>query len=79
VAGEVRNPSKRSFAEPWPATAWPDVPTVVLQGVDDRLFTPAFMRRVARDRLGVEPIEMPGGHLLALSRPADLARRLAAF
>ena len=78
MAGEERNPSKRSFAEPWPATAWPDVATVVLQGVDDRLFTPAFMRRVARDRLGVEPIEMPGGHLVALSRPEELARRLVA-
>jgi len=79
MAGEERQPSDRSFAEPWPATGWPAVPTVVLQGLDDRLFTPAFMRGLARDRLGVDPIEMPGGHLLALSRPQELARRLAAL
>jgi pimeloyl-ACP methyl ester carboxylesterase len=79
LAGEDRSPSTRSFTEPWPATRWPDVPTVVLHGSDDRFFPPAFMRRVARDRLGLEPIEMPGGHLVALSRPAELARRLAAL
>ncbi len=79
MAGEERYPSDRSFAEPWPATHWPDVPTVVLQGLDDRLFPPAFTRRVARERLGVEPVEMPGGHLLALSRPGELARRLVAL
>ena len=79
MAGEARYPSDRSFSEPWPATAWPAVRTVVLQGLDDRLFTPAFMRRVARDRLGLDPIEMPGGHLMALSRPDELARQLAAL
>ncbi len=79
MAGEERYPSDRSFAEPWPATHWPDVPTVVLQGLDDRFFPPAFTRRVARERLGVEPVEMPGGHLRALRRPRDLARRLVAL
>lgn len=79
MAGEERLPSDRSFADPWPATAWPPVPTVVLQGRDDRLFPPAFARRLARDRLGVDTTEMPGGHLVALSRPDELARRLAAL
>lgn len=74
-----RYPSQRSFAEPWPATAWPSVPTVVLQGRDDRLFPAAFVRRLARERLGVEPVEMRGGHLLALSEPDELARQLAAL
>ncbi|WP_255371764.1 alpha/beta fold hydrolase [Cellulosimicrobium sp. CUA-896] len=79
LAGEDRAPSARSFAEPWPAPAWPDVPTVVLQGRDDRLFPPSFQRAVTRDRLGLDVQEMPGGHLVALSRPAELADRLLAL
>lgn len=59
--------------------AWPDVPTRVLVGRDDRFFPAEFQRRVARERLGSEPHEMPGGHLVALSRPEDLAERLAAY
>jgi pimeloyl-ACP methyl ester carboxylesterase len=54
-------------------TAWPDVPTRVISGADDRFFPVAFQQRVARDRLGVEPRVVPGGHLLALSRPQVLA------
>jgi hypothetical protein len=34
---------------------------------------------VVRERLGLELDEMPGGHLLALSRPAELAERLDAY
>lgn len=74
-----REPSERSFAEPWPATAWPDVPTVVLQGDDDRLFPVPFQRAVARERLGAEVETLPGGHLVALSRPVELAARLDAL
>ncbi|MBD8077472.1 alpha/beta fold hydrolase [Cellulosimicrobium arenosum] len=79
AAADDRTPSARSFAEPWPAVAWPDVPTVVLQGRDDRLFPLAFQRAVARDRLGLDVEEMPGGHLVALSRPVELAERLEAL
>ena len=79
LAGEDRSPSARSFAEPWPAAAWPAVPTVVLQGRDDRLFPLSFQRSVARDRLGLEVEEMAGGHLVALSRPVELADRLDAL
>jgi pimeloyl-ACP methyl ester carboxylesterase len=56
--------------------AWPSVPTQVVVGSDDRFFPAAFQRRVARDRLGISVEEMPGGHLLALSRPNELAHRL---
>jgi pimeloyl-ACP methyl ester carboxylesterase len=72
----ARDASDRSFAEPWPMSAWPDVPTAVIAGQDDRLFPIAFQRRVSRDRLGLRPYEMPGGHLLALSRSTELADRL---
>ena len=64
------------MTQPWPLEAWPDVPTRVLAGRDDRLFPLAFQRRVARERLGLEVDEIEGGHLVALSRPRELARRL---
>ena len=70
--------SDTPFGEPWPLPAWPDVPTRVLSGRDDRLFPLEFQRRVARERLGVAAEAIPGGHLCALSRPGELVEALAA-
>lgn len=56
----------------------PAVPTRVLQAADDRFFTPEFMRGVARDRLGLEPVLIPGDHCAALSRPEELVAALLA-
>jgi pimeloyl-ACP methyl ester carboxylesterase len=67
------------FGQPWPLHKWPDVPTRFLQGRDDRFFPLEFQRRVVRDRLGMSIDEMPGGHLVALSRPAELAERLEVY
>jgi pimeloyl-ACP methyl ester carboxylesterase len=66
----------RPFADPWPLDAWPDLPTTVLAGADDRLFPIEFQDRVARERLGSTPVHLPGGHLIALSRPAELTAAL---
>ncbi|WP_020112512.1 alpha/beta fold hydrolase [Rhodococcus sp. 114MFTsu3.1] len=76
LGGTAPDQSDGPFALPWPLTAWPDIPTRCLQGIDDRFFPVEFQRRVVRDRLGIEVDEMPGGHLVALSRPAELADRL---
>jgi pimeloyl-ACP methyl ester carboxylesterase len=67
------------FEKPWPLEAWPDVPTRFLQGRDDRFFPLEFQRRVVRQRLGIPVDEMPGGHLVALSRPRELADRLEGY
>lgn len=75
AAGEPPQ-SARPFADP--VGPWPDVPTRVLVGRDDRFFPAAFQRRVAEERLGITPEELPGGHLVALSQPAEVARRLDA-
>ena len=64
------------FEDPWPLAAWPDVPTRFLLCRDDRFFPADFQRRVVRERLGIEPDEIDGGHLPALSRPHELAQRL---
>jgi hypothetical protein len=67
------------FEKPWPLEAWPDVATKFLLCRDDRFFPAEFLRRVVRERLGITPDEMDGGHLPALSRPKELAERLEAY
>jgi pimeloyl-ACP methyl ester carboxylesterase len=71
--------SMTPMTQPWPLDAWPDVPTRVLAGRDDRLFPAAFQRRIARERLGIAAVEIEGGHLFALSRPRELVEQLEAF
>lgn len=71
--------SMTPMMEPWPLDRWPDVPTRVLIGRDDRLFPADFQHRVARERLGIEGEEIEGGHLVALSRPRELVERLESF
>jgi pimeloyl-ACP methyl ester carboxylesterase len=82
VAAAMRQPfaqSGRPFEDPWPLNRWPDVPTRVVAGRDDRFFPVAFQRRLAEERLGLPVDEVPGGHLVALSRPVELADRLEAY
>lgn len=76
--GEPRQ-SGTPFEAPWPMAAWPDVPTRFLAARDDRFFPVEFQRRVVWERLGIPVDEMPGGHLVALSRPEELADRLVGY
>jgi hypothetical protein len=76
--GEPRQ-SDTPFAEPWPLVQWPRVPTRVLAGRHDRLFPLDFMCRLALERLGIGADVIDTGHLPALSRPAELARRLETY
>ena len=69
----------RVFSSPCTFEAWPSIPIHVLVGNEDRLFPAAFQSRLARERLGVEPDRLPGGHLIALSQPDELARRLESY
>ena len=71
--------SNTPFEQTWPLSAWPEIPTRVIQGSDDRLFPLEFQRKVVRDRLGLDLDVLPGGHLIALSRPADLAEQLLSY
>ena len=72
----VRDQVSTEWDEPWPLPAHPDVPTHVLLCRDDRFFTPDFQRRVARERLGIEPDEVDGPHCAPLSHPSAIADRL---
>jgi pimeloyl-ACP methyl ester carboxylesterase len=79
MARGERGQSGTPMAKPWPLAAWPEVPTRFLLCRDDRFFPAPFMRRVVRDRLGIVPDEMDGGHLPALARPDELADRLLTY
>jgi pimeloyl-ACP methyl ester carboxylesterase len=49
------------------------VPTVFVYASDDEIFEPEWERFMARELLGVEPIEIPGGHFPMVEDPAALA------
>jgi pimeloyl-ACP methyl ester carboxylesterase len=75
----LREQSNTPFEKPWPLDAWPDVPTKFLLCRDDRFFPAEFQRRLVHERLGIDPDEMPGGHLPALAHPDELVARLEAY
>jgi pimeloyl-ACP methyl ester carboxylesterase len=75
-AEHQRPEAEIAFGQPCDFTRWPEVPTTVLAGRDDRFFPLAFQRRVARERLGLEAKTLPGGHLNALSEPDALTGAL---
>jgi pimeloyl-ACP methyl ester carboxylesterase len=79
AARHGRVPAGGEYTEPWPGAALPDVPTRALLFRDDRFFPPDLQRRIAGERLGVVPDEMGGSHVALLSRPGELAERLAGY
>jgi len=78
AAGHQRNEADVAFEEPCPFKEWPEVPTTVLAGRDDRFFPFEFQNRVALERLATEARPVSGGHLCALSHPDAVARALLA-
>jgi pimeloyl-ACP methyl ester carboxylesterase len=74
-----RDETSKALQEPWPLEAWPDTPTRYLLCRDDRMFSAAWARRHARERLGIDADEIDGGHYITLSRPRELADRLLAY
>lgn len=74
-----RSESDTAYHDPWPLDAWPAVPTKFVVCLEDRMFPPEFMRRLAHDRLGIEPDEIVAGHCVALSHPHELADMLAGY
>jgi pimeloyl-ACP methyl ester carboxylesterase len=83
LAAEARTHERaqadKPLQEPWPLEAWPDVPTRYLLCRDDRMFPAEWARRHARERLGIEADEMPGGHYITISRPRELTDRLESY
>jgi pimeloyl-ACP methyl ester carboxylesterase len=60
----------------FPLPGHPDVPTALVYTTEDEIFEPAWERFMARELLGIEPIELLGGHFPMLEDPAALAELL---
>jgi pimeloyl-ACP methyl ester carboxylesterase len=74
-----REQSDPLFAQPCRFERWPEIPMRVIAAADDRFFPLEFQKRIARERLHAEVEVIPGGHLVALSKPEELAARLLRF
>ena len=57
---------------------WPDAEIVSVTCTEDRIVNPAWSDRVARERLGVQPVHLAGGHMPSIARPAELCAVLTA-
>ena len=57
----------------YPLPGHPDVPPVLIYATDDEIFNPDWERFMARELLGIEPIEIPGGHFPMVEDPESLA------
>ena len=66
----------RFITETSPLLDWPGIPSAYITPRDDRATNPDWQRTAARDRLGVEAVEIDGGHSPMLTRPAELAEIL---
>jgi hypothetical protein len=49
------------------------IPSSYILALEDRTIRPGWQRKSAVERLGVEPIELPGGHCPNVARPGPLA------
>lgn len=78
----LRRQSVTPFLETTPLAYWPEVESSYVLCTADRACRPDWSRRAARERLGIEPVELEGSdHSPFLGRPAELAEimvRLAA-
>lgn len=73
AASRLRPQSPAPSLEAWPVDALPDVRRVSILCRGERCIDPDWSRSMSRDLLGVEPLELEGGHSPFLSRPAELA------
>jgi len=71
----LRRQARAPSIEPSPVTSVPPASAYVVCS-RDRIIRPEWQRRVARDVLGVEPVELGSGHFPMLERPRALAALL---
>ncbi|MBA3300840.1 MAG: alpha/beta hydrolase [Thermoleophilaceae bacterium] len=74
--GRLRPQAQSPYAVPCRLDAFPDTPCTYVVCGEDRLVNPDWSRRVARERLNADLVELPGSHSPFLSRPSELARVL---
>lgn len=65
--------AKRAMDEPCPLVTWPPIASSYILCTEDRTINPEWQRKASRKWLGVEALELPGGHCPNVSRPEALA------
>jgi pimeloyl-ACP methyl ester carboxylesterase len=75
-AAKLRRQSAVPHGELCPLTEWPDVPSSYILCLEDSQVGADWARRAARERLDTTALELPGGHMPMISRPAALATAL---
>ena len=76
LTARLRPQARKPSIEPSPLATLPAVDSVFVVCADDYAIPPEFQRRMARDELGVEPIELQSGHSPMLTVPRELADAL---
>jgi pimeloyl-ACP methyl ester carboxylesterase len=71
--------ARRAMLETCPMEHWPAVLSSYILCTGDRTIQPDWSRQAARERLGCEALELPGGHCPHVSRPRELAEMLTAI
>lgn len=69
----LRRQSRYPLTLPFSLSEFPAVGCTSVVCTDDQMVDPAWSKRIARERLAANLIELPGGHFPALSRPSALA------
>jgi pimeloyl-ACP methyl ester carboxylesterase len=79
AVSKLRPQGRRPIVEASPLDRWPDAPTTVILGRDERCVNMAWAVSAATARTdGTPPRLIDGGHSPFLSRPAELAAMLDA-
>jgi pimeloyl-ACP methyl ester carboxylesterase len=73
AVARLRPQAQSPYAQPCSLDAFPARPSTYVVCGEDRLVKPDWSRRIARERLDADLVELPGSHSPFLSRPADLA------
>jgi len=76
AAGRLTRQQWKITQELTPLRQWPAVRAAYILCTDDRMVSREYGLRAARLQLGIDPIELPGGHSPFLSRPRELAQTL---
>jgi pimeloyl-ACP methyl ester carboxylesterase len=77
ATGRLR-PQRSMWRAVCPGDGFPATRIRSIVCAEDRVVNPPWSRKVAQERLGIEPEELPGGHSPMVSRPVELAALLGA-
>jgi hypothetical protein len=69
--------ARAAMSEVCPLKTRPNVKGSYVVCSEDRALSPAWSRRIAKERLGSEPIELLSGHCPYVSPPSELADALS--